>query len=116
MALVALWRGASCNEQLLLGRPQRHWIQMTDNFECDFVPKLPVKPHARYPLQSAILAAQRRRYRDIEKGLRHKGQRSPGTSLFVSHDAFLQHEGRHTLPHPYEGEIRDIPLKPLSKP
>lgn len=112
MSLLALWRGASCSEELLIGRPQRHWIQLTDNFEANFVPKLPQKYHWSYPLQPEIKAAQKQRFRDVERGLRHKKQRSPGPKLFTSHDAFLLQEGRHTLPNPYQEEIQSLPIEP----
>ncbi|KAL8450195.1 hypothetical protein Emag_003349 [Eimeria magna] len=112
MALVALWRGASSSEELLEGRPQRFWIQLTDNFEMDFVPKLPSKPNGKHRMHDVIRVAQQQRFRDVGRGLRHKGSRHPGTRLFATHDAFLAEEGRKTLPNPYEQEIRDLPISP----
>lgn len=112
MALLALWRGASSNEELLRGRPQRFWFQTVDNFEGYFVPKLPRKHHEKVPMQAEIRAAQRQRFRDVERGLRHKRQRNPGPWLFASHDLFLKHEGKRGLPNPYEEEIRTLRMKP----
>ncbi|XP_026193249.1 uncharacterized protein LOC34624359 [Cyclospora cayetanensis] len=120
----------------LEGRPQSQWAFLIDNYSKLFVPRMQQKPHGRYPLSEATLTAQRRRALWIERrkdimedalaaaaaefspGRTQKEQQQQLLLLKQRDQALLrlqqeeeaerEAESTEPLPHPYEGELKDL--------
>ena len=123
--LLSKGREASLSiRRVLEGRPQSQWAFLIDNYSRRFVPRLHEKFHAKYPLSPSTVAAQRQRAqrmarrRDLyEETLAAAaaadsaaGQQQQRMLLVQQEEEGTQDEGESTepLPHPYEGELRDL--------
>ncbi|CDI74392.1 exosome component 10, putative [Eimeria praecox] len=119
---------------VLEGRPQSHWAYLINNNSKRFVPRLQQKPHKKYPLSPATVEAQqqqalwleRRRelFEDAEltagaleaatgqqrqqllQQLQQQGQQIEKLQQEENESQKLQ--SSEPLPHPYEGELKDL--------
>ncbi|CDJ43191.1 exosome component 10, putative [Eimeria tenella] len=118
----------------LEGRPQSQWAYLINNDSRRFVPRLHQKPHKKYPLTPATVDAQKERAVWLERrrdlledtvstaaaAETASGQQKQQLleqlrqheedliSLQKEEDEAQSAESTEPLPHPYEGELKDL--------